>query len=78
VSHVTSDDSDPDAVNAIRAAYAGASAPTVFRTAERIGDFFDGFRLDYPGIVDVSQWRPLPGMVAPEFSVRVLGGVGKK
>jgi len=78
VSHVTSDGSDPDAVNAIRGAYANASAPAVFRTARRVGDFFDGFRLDYPGIVDVSQWRPLPGAAAPEISVRVLAGVGKK
>jgi hypothetical protein len=78
LSHMTSDDSDPDAVNAIRKAYSSASAPAVFRTARRIGDFFDGFRLEFPGITDVSEWRPLPGEQIPERTVRVLGGVGKK
>lgn len=78
LSHMTSDDSEPDAVNTIREAYGTASAPAVFRAARRIGDFFDGFRLEYPGIVDVSEWRPLPGEQIPERTVRVLGGVGRK
>jgi hypothetical protein len=78
VSHVTSDGSDPDAVNAIRKVYGSAAAPAVFRSARRIGDFFDGFRLEYPGIVDISEWRPLPGRQIPDVTVRVLGGVGRK
>lgn len=78
VSHVTSDGSDPYAVNAIREAYGSVSAPVVFRSARRISDFFDGFRLEYPGIVDVSEWRPPRGVHIREPAIRVLGGVGRK
>jgi hypothetical protein len=77
LSHMTSDGSDPDAVNGVREAYESASAPAVFRTAQRIEDFFDGFSLEYPGIIDVSEWRPLPGGQTPERTIRVLGGVGR-
>ncbi len=78
LSHMTSDGSYPGAVNAIREAYENASAPAVFRSARRIGDFFDGFCLEFPGVVDVSEWRPDPGAVSSEMSVRILGGVGRK
>jgi hypothetical protein len=79
LSHATTDDSDPGVINAIREAYDSASAPAVFRSARRIEDFFDGFRLEYPGIVDVSEWRPLPGAQVPDLpAVRVIGGVGRK
>lgn len=78
LSHVTSDDSDPEAVSTIREAYQGAAAPAVFRTARQIGDFFDGFRLVDPGIVNISEWRSPPGEPLPAPAMRFLGGVGMK
>jgi hypothetical protein len=77
LSHVTSDSSDPTALHAIHDAYKGAAAPAVFRTEREIGRFFDGFRLVYPGITDVSDWHP---MVQPQLTpgLRVIGGVGEK
>jgi hypothetical protein len=77
LSHGTSDGSDPAALEAIRKAYKEAAAPAVFRTEREIGRFFDGFRLVYPGITDVSEWHPMvqsqqtPGL-------RIVGGVGEK
>ena len=58
LSHMTSDDSDENMVKGLTEAYSGAAAPGVFRTARQIGDFFDGFDLEDPGVVHVSQWRP--------------------
>lgn len=78
LSHITSDDSDPEAVNAIKEAYEGAAAPAVFRTARQIGDFFDGFSLEHPGIVNVSAWRAPADEPLPAPAVRFLGGVGVK
>lgn len=78
LSHISSDGSDPAAVAAIREAYAGAAAPAVFRTARQIGEFFDGFRLEAPGIVDVSEWRSPDSGPAPARAVRFLAGVGRK
>lgn len=78
LSHITSDDSDPGAVSTIREAYEGAAAPAVFRTARQIGEFFDGFRLVAPGIVNVSEWRPASPEPVPAPAVRFLGGVGRK
>lgn len=78
LSHITSDDSDPAAVAAIRRAYEGAAAPAVFRTARQIGRFFDGLTLVPPGITDVTQWRSPPGEPAPAYPVRFLAGVSRK
>ena len=64
-------------MEAIRQAYEGAAAPAVFRTEGEIERFFDGFRLVYPGITDVSEWHPI---VQPQQTpgLRVIGGVGEK
>lgn len=78
LSHVTSDDSDPGAVGKIEEAYRSAAAPAVFRTARQIGDFFDGFRLVPPGIVNVPEWHSAFADSAPVPAVRLLGGVGGK
>jgi S-adenosyl methyltransferase len=78
LSHGTSDGSDPAAIEAIQQACQKAAAPAVFRTEREIGKFFDGFRLVYPGITDVSGWHPIakPQMLTP--GLRVIGGVGEK
>jgi hypothetical protein len=78
LSHMTSDDSDENMVKGLTEAYSGAAAPGVFRTARQIGDFFDGFDLEDPGVVHVSQWRP-PGSAPGALpAVRCLAGVGRK
>jgi hypothetical protein len=76
VSHGTSDGSDPATVRAIRDAYEDAAAPAVFRTEREIGRFFDGFRLVFPGITDVSQWHPAV-RPQPTPGLRIVGGVGQ-
>jgi S-adenosyl methyltransferase len=78
LSHISSDDSDPAAVKTIREAYEGAAAPAVFRTTRQIGEFFDGFQLVHPGIVNVSEWSAPSGEPLPAPAVRFLGGVGMK
>lgn len=78
LSHITSDDSDQAVVAAIKEAYESAAAPAVFRTVRQIGDFFDGFNLVHPGIVNVSEWRSPEDEPVPAPVVRFLGGVGVK
>ena len=78
LSHMTSDDSDEKMVKGLTEAYSGAAAPGVFRTARQIGDFFDGFDLEDPGVVHVSQWRPPKGHPGALPAVRCLAGVGRK
>jgi hypothetical protein len=77
LSHGTSDGSDPAALEAIQQAYKGATAPAVFRAEREIGRFFDGFRLVYPGITDVSEWHPIV-QPQPTPGLRIVGGVGEK
>jgi hypothetical protein len=79
LSHVTSDGTDPAAMNAIQDAYKEASAPAVFRTARDIAWFIDGFDLAPPGLVEVSRWRiPHPAPEPAPAAVRFLGAVGRK
>lgn len=77
LSHGTSDGSDPAALAAVQQAYEGAAAPAVFRAESEIGRFFDGFRLVYPGITDVSEWHPII-TPQPTPGLRIIGGVGEK
>jgi hypothetical protein len=77
VSHVTSDGTDPAAMNAIQDAYKEASAPAVFRTAADIAWFFGGFDLVPPGLTGVADWRNPHPEPAPA-AVRFLGAVGRK
>ena len=77
VSHIASDGSDPAAMGTIQEAYKGASAPAVFRTADDIERFFDGFELLQPGLVDVPEWRRTEPESKPA-EVRFVGGVGRK
>ncbi|MQA83126.1 MAG: SAM-dependent methyltransferase [Streptosporangiales bacterium] len=75
ISAATSTGTDPEALARIEQVYARASSPAVFRPAEGIRTWFDGFDLHEPGLVDVSHW-PSPAGVRP--SVRVLAGVARK
>jgi hypothetical protein len=49
LSHITSDGTDRAVMATILDAYAHASAPAIFRSAEEISDFFSGFELQEPG-----------------------------
>jgi hypothetical protein len=77
VSHITSDGTDPAAMASIQDAYKEATAPAVFRTAAGIRRFFDGFKLDPPGLADVAKWRTPDPAPAPA-AVRFLGAAGRK
>ena len=78
LSHVSSDGTHPEAVATIREAYADASAPAVFRTDAEIREFFTGFQLQPPGLIDVVDWFPYTGVFMAQSTVRVLGGLGRK
>jgi hypothetical protein len=79
LSHITSDGTDPDAMTTIKDAYADASAPAVFRTTTQIREFFAGFTLEPPGLIDVAEWFPYAAVFsASPRKVRFLGGLGRK
>jgi hypothetical protein len=75
VSAVTSTDTDPAVIAQIEAAYANATAPVIFRTADHIRSWFDRMDLVHPGLVDVTHW---PAGIAVPTDVRILGGLAKK
>ncbi|MEW2485782.1 SAM-dependent methyltransferase [Streptomyces sp. NPDC048411] len=53
--------------------------PYYVRSIEEITGFFDGLDLADPGIAQVTQWRPEPGIASGSAtSVDAYGGVGRK
>ena len=78
VSHITSDGIDPTVISTIRAAYSNASAPAVFRSRDEINQFFTGFRLVRPGLVEVAEWRSNNRKQENPPALRFLGGVGRR
>ena len=78
VSHITSDGTDPAVMGTIRAAYSNASAPAVFRSRAEIRQFFSGFCLVRPGLVEVSEWRSNNRKRENPPALRLLGGVGRR
>ena len=48
------------------------------RTREQVARFFTGLDLVEPGLVQVHQWRPAAGGLAPEGTVSAHGGVARK
>jgi O-methyltransferase involved in polyketide biosynthesis len=75
VSAVTSTDTDPAVIAQIEDAYANATAPVVFRTADHIQSWFDRVGLVHPGLVDVTRW---PSGIGVPTEVRILGGLARK
>jgi hypothetical protein len=78
ISHVTGEDRAPDAMRGIAAIYDQATAPFVVRTKDEIARFFSGFELLEPGIVYLSQWRPVTEYYAGGGTRWVYAGVGRK
>jgi O-methyltransferase involved in polyketide biosynthesis len=67
-----------EAVGEVSDVYRQASAQLHLRTREEIRRFFDGFELAEPGVVWMSEWRPVPG-VQPAGRIQSLyAGVGRK
>ncbi len=57
-------------------AYRGSGTGDGNRTPEEIAEFFDGFRLLEPGLVDAVNWRSGPQRVKLGPGLRLLAGVG--
>jgi hypothetical protein len=76
LSHATSDGADDRVLSEIASVYETSTASAVPRTAASIMDFFTGFDLIEPGLVDVSQWRS--EMPEKPTKIRFLAGVGRK
>jgi len=51
---------------------------TTVRTRAEILRFFDGLELVEPGLVELQQWRPGPGVEPAGNQIPALAGVGKK
>ena len=67
-----------DRAEHVRALYRNAGTPIVGRSREQITEFFAGCELQEPGLVQLAEWRPDPGMTARTTGVHVLAGVGRK
>ena len=64
--------------NAQRVYNERVATPQTLRTREQVARFFTGLELVEPGLVQVHQWRPEPGDLAPEGTVSAHGAVGRK
>ena len=78
ISHVTGENRDPDAMGEIAAIYDQATAPLVMRTKDEIARFFSGFELIEPGLVFLSQWRPVTEYYAGGGTRWAYAGIGRK
>jgi hypothetical protein len=59
-----------------RQVYQDASAQLTVRSPEAIVRFFDGFDLEPPGLVPITNWRP--DADTEQRPTRLYGGVGRK
>ena len=78
VSHVSSRTSDVFLDAVTKEIAAGRYPPTDFRTDERIAEFFTGYELVEPGIVDYRDWRPNQRQAddRPDLKTMMSGAVG--
>jgi hypothetical protein len=65
VSHLSGDGLPRPQVRAATKIFAGASAPTVFRSRMELNDLLDGFDQLPPGLDRPSQWWPDPDVPGP-------------
>lgn len=78
ISHVTGENRDEAALGQITDVYDQATALLVMRTKEQIEHFFSGFEVVEPGIVFLSQWRPVTEYYAGGGTRWAYAGVGLK
>jgi hypothetical protein len=76
LSQFCSDGSDPAARAKLEEISANSPAPMCFRRRDEISQFFEGFELLPPGVVDVQEWWP--DEQAPPTALTVAAGVGRK
>jgi len=76
ISHLSAR-SAPDAIAHTHNISRQTGFPAVdFRPDEEVLQFFDGFDLVQPGLVDISEWHP--EQAAPEVKIKLVGAVGRK
>ncbi|MFG2089337.1 MULTISPECIES: SAM-dependent methyltransferase [unclassified Spirillospora] len=76
----TASESPGEVMEAAKRGFRASGAPLTPRTRAGIGEFFDGFDLLDPGLVDVREWRSGSGggaAVLPELPWTIVGGVGR-
>lgn len=78
ISHVTGENRDQAALGQIAEVYDQATAPLVMRSGEQIERFISGFELVKPGLVFLSQWRPVTEYYAGGGTRWAYAGVGRK
>jgi len=84
ISHAAADTSGEDPAEAAEQAeeatgvYRQASAQLHLRTLDDIRRFFDGFELVEPGVVWMSEWRPVPGTRPTGRINSLYAGVARK
>jgi hypothetical protein len=76
ISHLSAR-SAPDAIAHTHNISQQTGFPAVkFRPDEEVLQFFDGFDLVEPGLVDISEWHPEQD--APQVKIKLVGAVGRK
>ncbi|HZE38667.1 MAG TPA: SAM-dependent methyltransferase [Stackebrandtia sp.] len=76
ISHVW-DGSTPEAIaNIHRSSNDTGYPPVAIRSTEQVAEYFDGFEILTPGLVDIRDWRP--DGEPPDVTIRLVGGVGRK
>lgn len=80
LSHGTADFHEESAVGQATAVYEQATAPLVLRSHTQVSEFFAGFGLVDPGLVQVPLWRPdvRPLRSGQLAKIGIYGGVGQK
>ncbi|MFI6883980.1 SAM-dependent methyltransferase [Streptosporangium canum] len=77
ISHVTSDELDPEVGERVRTLFREIRQPIEFRTARQIRSFFGDLEMMEPGLVDAGEWRS-PRPAGERHPMRTLAGVGRK
>jgi hypothetical protein len=77
LSHVTGDDIPQSAQRQAASVYTHASAPGTARTHAQVARFFDGLTMLDPGLVNVTDWRPVLEH-RKRRPVLFYGGIGRK
>jgi hypothetical protein len=75
ISHATGESANPGQLQEIRDRYSQMKSPLYPRTSDEVAPFFDGFRIEEPGIVNVNEWQ---NPVEMKTEVILYGGVGRK
>jgi hypothetical protein len=76
--HRAGSPSSEERVEATRQYNESGAVPYKLRSLETTARFFDGLELVEPGVVDVTQWRPVPDPSGVHAPVHDFCGVGRK